>query len=215
LLLANGAEIDAQDAEGRTPLHAVFVADDSGHQQGRLDCILTLFQGGATLPASIADQALPRLAAKAVEHSRRDLVFTLLWRGVNVEGSIGGADNDDDESAPADKLAIQTMCAEWQRGTLRAWRSETHASFPGDFRTNVQALLLATLGSLDAAVAVAQDHAGDAGPVRRSARAARRTAVLLPNPLRTLHERRLLEPIFQALLHAHMGGPPAPPRIMA
>ena len=219
LLLLHGATVNAVDNEGLTPLH-VFVKA-GGRKRLDLECTLTLLQSGATMLTQTVGDSWVALMRLALVRRYRDLVFTLLWHGVDEEGvtvSDSYSDSDDsddyvhDESAAAEKLAIETMRAAWAGGGLRAWRLDSHASFPAAFRTNVQALLLATLGSLDAAAAVAQDHAGDAGPVRRSARFARRTAVLLPNPLRTLHERDLLEPIFQALLHAHMGGPPAPPR---
>ena len=72
----------------------------------------------------------------------------------------------------------------------------------------MQALLLATLGSLDAAAAAADDG-GEAGPMPRGTSAGRCVA-RRRNPLRMLHEHDgLLESVFQALLHAHMGGPPS------
>ena len=78
----------------------------------------------------------------------------------------------------------------------------------------MQALLLATLGSLDAAAAGADDG-GNMGPAAHGAAAGRSVARRLQNLLRTLHlQHHLLEPI-QALLLAHMRGPPAPPRATA
>jgi hypothetical protein len=224
LLLLHGAAVNAVDNDGLTPLHGFVDAagEEFSCDMQHLECALLLLQSGATILAQTDGDSWVALMRLAFALRYRDLVFTLMWRGVHAGGLMmsdsddeddeSDSDDEDDESAAADKLAIETMLAAWAGGGLRAWRLDSHASFPAAFRINVQALLLATLGSLDAAATVAQDHAGDAGAVRRSARVARRTAVLLPNPLRTLHERRLLEPIFQALLHAHMGGPPAPPR---
>ena len=153
------------------------------------------------------------LATKAVAKRYRNLVFMLLWRGVRVEDSTSNSDDDFtepllDASAAADKLVIDTMLIEWPRGSLRVWRSETHAFFPDAFRADVRALLLVTLGSLDATAAVADGHGGEAGPAACGTSAARRIVRRLQNPLSMLHAHRLLEPIFQALLHAHMGGLP-------
>ena len=209
LLGRAGADIDALDTHHITPLHYIVNAaddEDPPSLEDQLDCTLLLLQRGATITPQMTGPELLKLATDAVVHRRRDLVFTLLWRGVRVEAPEGG-EAVEGASEVADKLAIETMLVEWPRGCLRAWRLEWHALFPSAFRADVGSLLLATLGSrlLDVG---AEDSAGEAESMPR---AARRTAHQPQNPLRTLHEHRLLEPVFQALLLAHMGGPARPP----
>ena len=121
----------------------------------------------------------------------------------------------DDAGTIADSRAIATMLAEWPRGSLRAWRLDAHALFPAAFRADVQALLLATLGSPDAGDAAAEGCVGEAGPAADGVRGGRCVSARLQNPLRVLHQRGFLEALFQPLLILHMGGPVAPPRATA
>ena len=201
------ADVDAMDTHRFTPLHYIVTAaldDDPPSLENQLDCVLLLLQLGATITPQMTGPELLKLATDAVAHRRRDLVFTLLWRGVRVEAPEGD-EAVDGASDLADKLAVETMLTEWPRGGLRAWRLEWHAVFPSTFRVDVRSLLLATLGSLDVG---AEDRAGEADSMPR---AARRTARPPQNPLRLLHEHRLLEPVFQPLLLAHMCGSARPP----
>ena len=205
----------------------------------RLDCVQLVLKRGATTAVGSTDRALRKLGTKAAARRCLDSVFTLLWHGVHVEAPTGDAYSAADavavkdvqefagvspdlwqelgfrdeewetvmvqvadihSTSGANRLAVENMLAEWSRGGLRAWRPDVNALFPAALRADVQAVMLATLGSLDV-----DDHAGESAAVARR----------LHNPLRMLHERGVLQPVFQALLHMYMGGPPAPPRAAA
>ena len=198
LLLHRGAEINTNQFFGCSPLHLAVLNTLRVPVQQCLGCAQLLLQHGATIPTQMMNsQELLQFATDAVAHRRREVVFKLLWRGVHVVApELGDAVDDTNATAVADKRAVDTMLAEWSRSRLRAWRLDMHALFPAALRADVQAVLLASLGSLDK-----RD-----GLVAESA---------VQNPLRMLHERRLLEPIFQVLLLLHMGGPPSPPHAAA
>jgi hypothetical protein len=124
LLLERGADVNGVGRDNCTPLQLVVGAvqavvdagdddyDDERHMRNCVECAQLLFRCGATITAEMNGAALMTLATLAVAHRRRDLVFTLLWRGVHVAAPVGVAAHAS-VTAVADEVAVMTMLAEW------------------------------------------------------------------------------------------------------
>ena len=177
--------------EGATPLCEAAEAEE---WDVPLEVPLLLIQRGAAVEAA-ADQ---ELLARAAQRVHADLGLHLLWRGADARSvppeHVAAGARDVRPPGPG----LQPLLAAWLRGERRVWSRAEHVLFPSAFRADVAATLLATLGSL--AEEVLEAHG------ERSAAPGRRA---LLNPLALLRNHALLEPLFAALLRAHMGGPPA------
>ena len=174
-----------------TPLSVAVLRD-------HVDVVELLLQRGAATEPS-QDVAVPTPLSTALHNSSFDVAFQLLWGGADASRVIGMPEVEDADVAEQSGLAgrwWRYVRAGWFRGELRCWSRDAHAVFPSAFCNDVASVLLATLGSLDF----------------ERAEAAWPGLALHDNPLRMLREQHLLEPLFNALLLAHMGGPAAPPR---
>ena len=128
LLLNSGAALQIVDEDGDSPLRCAARYHRDGEQ---LDCARLLLSRGAALEADVT----PLLAENAADQLNRHLAFALLWRGAAVPAPEELYEGDEEDAA--EHLLFQITLAEWQSGRLRAWRSDTHALFPPEFRADV------------------------------------------------------------------------------
>lgn len=198
LLLECGANVHAATTHGVLPLH--IAAANGSHVSAR-----RLLEHGTAVDSRNAAGITPLQLAAFEGHC--EVVFELLWRGADTTAATYR------DGRP------YAIIAAWRRGELREWRREVHALLPAAFRADVAAVLLATFGR--------PAVAGGAGSSRRlrprsipggeaAQRARDASSAHIPppaeNPLRMLQSHHMLEPLFNALLIAHMGGRPVLPR---